>query len=55
MVKTVHRANHALLRSATAVGTKEFPFLSALGASGLNPRGKRSNSTHTIQGMLRVT
>ena len=55
MVKTVQRADQALLRTGTAVGTKEFPFLSVLGASGLNPCGKRSNSTHTIQGMLRVT
>ena len=45
MVKTVQRVDHALLRSRTAVGTKEFPLLLVLCANDLNrrPYGKRWN------------
>ena len=38
MVKTIQMADHALLRSRTAVGTKEFSLLLVLCASDLNLR-----------------
>ena len=46
--KLVQMADHALLMSRTAVGTKEFPLLLVLCASDLNqrPLGKRSNITY---------
>ena len=40
MVKTVQRADHAQLRSLTAVGIKEFPLLLVLRASDLNWMGR---------------
>ena len=48
--KLVQMADHALLKSRTAVGTKEFPLLLVLCASGLNqhPWGKRSNITYSV-------
>ena len=46
MVKTVQMTDHALLRSCTAVGTKEFPLLLVSCARDLNqhPCGNHSNS-----------